>query len=464
MTKMRIKRVIISALLCLVLSLGMFTPFLIPASAAGGLLRQYSNVLDDLEKDENFNPVDFPENPTDYSLQVITVAEGDNGELFVYVYQPSNATKDLRASKINMSFQEPTEKDIKYSLHDLIWLNSNGVFDKYLVSGVNVSTEQYRYYNIASLYRIFDSSIDENPVSVDGTNFKSCSCGKVFSTHYYNGNLIYESGTVEVLEIDILSSGTIRYHEGFKLYYDACDSHYVAFKIQGYEVSQIYDADITYTYRDVSQYFSASTGFEYEYGEYVTIPSRYLSSIEIGSNDGDGFFGKTYSWNRIQTVDSFLNEAENDANESFSIEERSALSNCDFVFRFFETDLTVNNYGISTSTEYTEVASIGILRLHFLTRDLKEYNLGVVGDLVFTDNNPDLEVDILDNVQNTVEEALGALKIIMGIVIFIIIYLLFKPLIDFVFSIILWAIKGAFSIVWWFLTLPFCFFSWLFRR
>ena len=100
MTKTRVQRVIISALLCLVLCLGMFTPFLIPVSAAE---TTYSNVLEDLEKDENFNPADFPENPTDYSLQVITVAEGENGELFVYVYQPSNATKDLRASKINMS-------------------------------------------------------------------------------------------------------------------------------------------------------------------------------------------------------------------------------------------------------------------------------------------------------------------------------------------------------------------------
>ena len=44
----------------------------------------YSTVIDDLTKDENFNVADYPSNASDYSLQVITIAESSNKELFVY--------------------------------------------------------------------------------------------------------------------------------------------------------------------------------------------------------------------------------------------------------------------------------------------------------------------------------------------------------------------------------------------
>ena len=49
----------------------------------------YSGVLEDLQKDENFNADDFPVKEDDYSLKVIQIAESVNKELFVYVYNPS---------------------------------------------------------------------------------------------------------------------------------------------------------------------------------------------------------------------------------------------------------------------------------------------------------------------------------------------------------------------------------------
>ena len=54
----------------------------------------YTNVMEDLEKDNSFKLEDYPAVEDDYSLQVIQIAESVNGELFVYVYQPSDEVKD----------------------------------------------------------------------------------------------------------------------------------------------------------------------------------------------------------------------------------------------------------------------------------------------------------------------------------------------------------------------------------
>ena len=88
----------------------------------------YSSVLDDLMKDESFNPREFPSKENDYSLRVLQIAESEKGELFLYVYQPSHYYKDLVASKINLSLQDPTQKNISYSLYDLELVSNNGVF------------------------------------------------------------------------------------------------------------------------------------------------------------------------------------------------------------------------------------------------------------------------------------------------------------------------------------------------
>ena len=65
--------------------------------------KAYSNVLDDLKKDSSFNPSNYPTKSNDYSLQIIQLAESIDKELFIYVYQPSGKSKNLKASSINIS-------------------------------------------------------------------------------------------------------------------------------------------------------------------------------------------------------------------------------------------------------------------------------------------------------------------------------------------------------------------------
>lgn len=93
----------------------------------------YSNVLADLQKDKDFTSEDYPKNATDYSLQVIQIAESTNGELFIYVYSPCANVKPLIANEINMSLSESVDDTKLYSIS---LLNKNGVFGKYLVNGV----------------------------------------------------------------------------------------------------------------------------------------------------------------------------------------------------------------------------------------------------------------------------------------------------------------------------------------
>lgn len=108
--------------------------------------KAYSNVLDDLKKDSSFNPSNYPTKSNDYSLQIIQLAESIDKELFIYVYQPSGKSKNLKASSVNIS---TTINDaISFTNYKLALLNSNGVFYKYKVSGLMVKDESVRYYAI----------------------------------------------------------------------------------------------------------------------------------------------------------------------------------------------------------------------------------------------------------------------------------------------------------------------------
>lgn len=68
--------------MCLLFCFSFFPKNITTASAD---VISYTNVLDDLKKDENFDINDYPTNFSDYSLNVIQIAEGSSGELFVYV-------------------------------------------------------------------------------------------------------------------------------------------------------------------------------------------------------------------------------------------------------------------------------------------------------------------------------------------------------------------------------------------
>ena len=190
----------------------------------------------------------------------------------------------------------------------------------------------------------------------------------------------------------------LRYTEGFKFYEDQCDSHFVAFSVENYDVDKIYDADVRFTTMTVSWSYSPYGGEELVYGEPVE-DTLFLSEIDTGSNDGDGWLGVKYTWNRISTAKEFLSEIENTFSEEIVTSVKNDIADSDFVFRFLET-----GYKASTNENYsymdrTDVSEVGVLRLHFISNG-KVYNLGVVSDLVGTGNDPLLNLTISDNFEN----------------------------------------------------------------
>ena len=127
---------IVLAILCLFSFLPITT--ILDTKADGTV---YSTVLDDLQKDENFNIEDYPLIENDYSLKVIQVAESSDKELFIYVYQPSGEKEDLRATSINISTNKESLLFIKYNLS---LIHSSSVFYKYKVEELVVNNEEER--------------------------------------------------------------------------------------------------------------------------------------------------------------------------------------------------------------------------------------------------------------------------------------------------------------------------------
>lgn len=389
---MKIRR-IATFMLCLALLITMggssLSPFFMKAEAA---TNKYSNVLDDLKKDKDFNPDDYPSDSTKNHLEVIQIAEGENHELFVYVYQPGKYTKDYRAKYINMAREDRSNRNPDFNIYSLTYVNSNGVFDKYVVNNFVVSNETYRYYNIAAVYRAFDKDVDDKSEAVDGVNCKGFSVGLVWCAYNFNGDVVYECEKIEVVEIDILAFGRIRYDEGFLLRYEACDSHFVVFDIMNFDVEKIYDAKI--------RYYTQAQKYSYNiYGPEETILGErvlcedWLNYKETGFHHGDGLLGKDYSWKRILTVDDFrkqLNETEN-----FQLVEdvQNALNAGAFVFQFLETDYAINSHSNGYIENSTLIQEFGFLQLHFLSAG-KTYNLGCVSDLVYSDSDPEATVGI----------------------------------------------------------------------
>ena len=125
---------------------------------ANAFYENYTTALEDLRKDENFNAEKYMDDASDYSLHVIQIAESADGELFVYTYQPCQKTRYLVATSLNMSLSENADGT---KLYNLSLLNVSGVFCKYLVQGVSAELKNPHYYNITSIFRLWDKEIDK---------------------------------------------------------------------------------------------------------------------------------------------------------------------------------------------------------------------------------------------------------------------------------------------------------------
>ena len=347
---------------------------------------RYSNILEDLQKDESFDVADYPDNPQDYSIKVIQIAESDKNELFLYSYQPCQKTTYLVATEINMSLAESVDGT---RLYGLTLINISGVFGKYKVNDITISNKTTRYYNITSIYREWLKGIDEETGNDNIINGVAFDVGKLFKAETVDDSVKYscrQTDTVEIKSpyVDYLSFGVVPEWGYIFNVVNWTDLHYVAFSTDK-KIDTLKEADVTYTTQ--SYHFTGKNNEGYTYGEksepqYITL----TGDEEFGV---DGY--KKYTWKSIMRTEDFIKTAE------LSSATKKEVEKCEFVLMFLKTSFKEQEKWSIMQGHYkivdgTKVSDVSILRLKFETDGIT-YNLGTLMDKLEGDdvagNKPD---------------------------------------------------------------------------
>lgn len=424
-----------------------------------------SNVISDLCNDPNFNIDDYPsisiesakENPNIKTLQLIQIAESDNKELFLYVYQPINNDLLFISSSISMSIGYSKDgQDLNPSNYELELISYKDTFCKYKVLNYTVSDNEKRYYNIICIRRYFDYSFDKQ---IPGTelvgNEKVVDVGQQWYCYNTNDGIKYEMNTFETLEIKVKYTGNLQFDSGYKFgnvlgKFDYGLSWFICFDLIDYIALKIYDADLTYKIRDATRSVGLGLDGNWKYGDWSDDIKLTLSENDTASYNGEGLFSKNYTWNRIMTSKDFLENAENQK-MIISDEAKENILNSQWVFAFAETEMNFIS-GTSSSTTYSkDISKIAILRINFFNIDKKTYNLGVVSDRVNPDNisdgyggNKDLD-DLLGESKDLFKKIIQ----ILAIIVLIVVLYLFTPIIKVLFQGIIYILSLPFKLIKW---------------
>lgn len=430
--------------------------FVITAFLSGGIATVYAadssnvvytDVLDDLNKDNGFSTANYPEKADDYSLQVIQIAESTDKELFVYVYQPSGQKKKLSACSINIS--TTINDEISYINYKLQFLNSGGVFFKYKVTDFTVKDDPTRYYAITSIYRPFDETIDKGAEYDNTITEVNYDVSKQYCFSTINGKPYVNVVDIETITITDKFVGFVRYKDGFALYPSACDSHFVAFNTDK-PIDKLLEADVFYTRQKYSYAYALGVPERETFGDSED-QYAYLKYTDKVEHTGDGLFAGTYKWDRIETVEQFI--AENDLTQNvysgaildvnvanqITDEGKAALQGKKWVLRFAETDYSYLSSASTSSS--TLVGDVTILRLKF-EYDGVTYNLGTIDNKQTGSDKPindeTREYEIVVNNRG---------KWILGAIAAILLLLILSPVLPYIIRFIVWIASLPFKAI-----------------
>lgn len=367
-----------------------------------------SKVLVDLQKAENFNMDDYPLNPTDYSLEVIHIAESTENELLVYVYQPSGAKANLMATTISIS--TVVGPDIAPKFYDLEFLNSSGVFYKYKVKDFTVSSEATRVYSVVSILRPFIKDVDAEPGFDNTVSEVPFAVAKEYT--FYSGQDNYQMQVLDVVEITdkfvgyVIYAEDVDYATGRNWVINKC-GHIVAFSCDK-KIDKLLEADVYYVSQSYGHthlfedFFDLKPTDKYTFGDRVPHITTLTSEDKLTYSGGELWWATDFTANRIQTTDEFIastNVTEKvytgtvlDVSRASTLTEESlrALQGKEWILRFAETEEKYRFMDNSLSTyEYysTLIGDVSILRLKFETES-EVYNLGVVDNKQTGSNKP----------------------------------------------------------------------------
>lgn len=420
-------------------------------------------ILDDFAGTE-FDVFKYPEIPTDYSLDVVQLAETDNGSVVIYVYQPSAGRHNVIATSVNIATDESGSDRNNYELEIL---GSYKTLSKYKVTGLTVKQDSPRRYDISSIFRAFNSDIDILPNGVYELDELAYSVGQKWTvTTSSDGGLSYSFTDTETVEITDRYDGYIRYRNvddtsaafpgGAYL-----DRHYIAFSTDR-NIDDVISADVYYGV------FEGVTALPLELASFDPHepPERYeITHVSKSDFSNVRDYGKTYSWRGVEPADEFLSK------EPLRDEVKSEITDKQWVLSYLTTEFkcilappggVLGMFSVYTKTFVSEVT---MLQLNFLA-DGKVYSLGVVDDKATASPLPDnwtpptKKESFWDKVAAFFKSIGDFFKksfngnwwvwIIIAAV--VIAFLVFLPIL---LPIIVTALKYLFKGLWWLICLPF---------
>lgn len=373
----------------------------------------YSDVLQDLRADQEFNIIDYPYISNDNSIQVIQIAESTNGELLIYTYQPSGA---LKASSINISSEQPKNEKLTFVNYRLYFLNSNGVFFKYKVLLFDLSPATIRYYNISNILRPFDATIDKAPAEGVITETPN-RVAQFWTVETVGESVKYSMETTEIITVTQKVVGYCAYDDGLDLGWGSMEgltkAYFVAFDTDR-PIDKLISADLTFYATRVRCKFCGNDKhdhamfYDFAEGEYIDFGTGVyntepltITDKQTWGNQGGGNVRPVTKFlrKRIRTTSEFIAD---ENNKDYKLEAGNSLNGTKWILNFYEAQdkYKANNVwlsfvpGVSSlkgiadgEAELNNVYDVSILRLEFET-DGKPYNLGVVDNKQSPGNKP----------------------------------------------------------------------------
>ncbi len=406
-------------------------------------------VLEDLQKDGTFNSNAYPEDRSDYSIELIRVAETREGNLAVYIYNPQNDERfDAKMIRLSQTVGDSfAPQDYKLTL-----VSAYGVFGKYLVEGCTVKADSVRYYNVVSIFRAYIEGIDnsEDGEMLNYITYMPYEVAKCYTATTLNDEVTYAVEQTETVTVTGKYVGYIRYTEGAYLWNTLTDidRHFVAFSTD-YEMDRLCEADITYRSHKYTLGIHGNGAGQRVDFETVQHSPITLYETDEGGNVGGGVFGHKFTWKRIESTSGFLAEFDGYYNFEWTNEADKGLADTQWVLSFAETEVREYASGLfSTVREATKVDEVSILRLKFVV-DGQTYNLGVVDNY---QGNGSYDPSGGNDVPDWLKNIIVTLLILAAAVALIVIAAVFAPwILTAIIQILIALLKG----VWWIISLPF---------
>ena len=372
-----IKKLLVGAL-ALVSTVGGVAPTL----GANAATREYSNVLTDLRACENFSIFDYPAAAEDKSLDLIQIGVSEANELFLYVYQPADFSEEITATTARMRMYTDIETAGESRDYNLKLLSTEGVFDKYLVQRCVVSLAEPLFVDITALHSINSEVVEENGEQVQVDTELAHEVGQVWKIIPQDETLIYQYEKTEVVEITDKLVSSVTYDDGFFPNWvfigdgwGACISHFVAFKCY-YDIEKLFEVDVAYKSQTVNTKWMHDGSVSVKYG--VEKEEQTTLTETSTADNGYIFWGNYYEWERIQSVEEFLEEESDRL--ALNNQESRRLSDMQYVLRFTETRYTgALSEDIAALVEETKtnISNVSLMRMKFeVNGEVK--NLGVV--------------------------------------------------------------------------------------